>query len=205
MRAAYSGVVPLFAHIPCCMHALCLLSARASRLLYVCSLLVHISPAGSWHHLDLSYNSLGPGSSMMLCEVIRRLGLSAASYIMPRKYAQHWVGRTDSVTPSDPHASAKPTSTRSPSPSQLHHSSHGDGDEGGEGGGTRSHGRASYAAPAAVHVRGTGSDSGGSVPPLGSHGKPKAPKAHTMLGSQLAVAPVEIVIDGNPLGLSGMR
>ncbi|MEW5304070.1 MAG: hypothetical protein WDW36_006704 [Sanguina aurantia] len=134
---------------------------------------------GSWHHLDLSHNSLGPGSAMMLCEVIRHLGLSAASYITPRTYARHWLARGDGATP-DGRASAQPTDTRSPSPSRTQHSSHGDGDGGGAFGG-----------------------GGGSAP--GSHGKPKAPRAHMTLGSQLAVAPVEIVIDGNPLGLSGMR
>lgn len=200
----------------CAPFVLCLCSMLAPCLLAPCSLhvrslsasrgrspCVHTSPAGSWHHLDLSHNSLGPGSAMMLCEVIRHLGLSAASYITPRTYARHWLARGDGATP-DGRASAQPTDTRSPSPSRTQHSSHGDGD-GGDDGGARPRGRASCAAPAAAHSRGSGGAFGGGGSAPGSHGKPKAPRAHMTLGSQLAVAPVEIVIDGNPLGLSGMR
>lgn len=140
---------------------------------------------------------------MMLCEVIRNLGLSAALLITSRvrKYAEHWI-RRDSANP-DLHASAKPTRTRSPSPTQTHPSIFGLDTEDSEDGGVLV--KANHAPSAAVNFQDSAEIGGRTSPGLDSHGKPKGPKSHTMLGTQLLVAPVELVIDGNPLGLSGLR
>lgn len=65
--------------------------------------------------------------------------------------------------------------------------------------------RVSNPAPTAVHFQDPAEIGGRVSPGLDSHGKPKGPNSHTMLGTQLLTAPVELVIDGNPLGLSGLR
>ncbi|EFJ52507.1 hypothetical protein VOLCADRAFT_86673, partial [Volvox carteri f. nagariensis] len=151
---------------------------------------------GRWLQVDLSHNTLGPGSCMMAGELLRRLGAAAASIMVQGNYAEGWP-RLPTI--GGPGGSSSPHSHSAGWPQQqqqlLMQTSRTDPLVD-----THSVGRNAVPVPDP------------SKRPYGMADDRSAPPSPTtlrlsagQLGSQLLKGQPSLALDGNPLGSTGLR
>ncbi|PNW77510.1 hypothetical protein CHLRE_10g439750v5 [Chlamydomonas reinhardtii] len=138
---------------------------------------------GKWLRVDLTHNNLGPGACMMAAELFRRLGEAAAAAVRRGGYAEAWGpgggGGAVAVSAGSPRRLQALASQRAASFLRR-----GGGGEGLLDGPERS------SASLCASPTGRGGGGGGD----GCH-----------LGGQLAVGQPALLLDGNPLGNTGLR
>ncbi|KAG2501181.1 hypothetical protein HYH03_000996 [Edaphochlamys debaryana] len=140
---------------------------------------------GKWLRTDLSHNTLGPGACMMVAELLRRLGESAAALVESGAYTEGWgegsallgsVGSAAGLVPPGSPGKLAPPSGNS---------------------------MAMGVRPASVNSVARPGSTGADGPERSSPSARMAPPNY--LGSQLRLAPLSLALDGNPLGNTGLR
>ncbi|KAG2448830.1 hypothetical protein HYH02_006181, partial [Chlamydomonas schloesseri] len=140
---------------------------------------------GKWLRADLTHNNLGPGACMMAAELFRRMGEAAAGRVRQGGYAESWGPGGSGASAAAAVSGGSPRRLQTLAAQRASFTRPGGGGEGALDGPERSS-ASLCASPSGGRF---GSSSGGG----------------TNLGAQLAVGQPALLLDGNPLGNTGLR